>query len=972
MGDKQQVKQQKQQQEQQAFSHFFGNKEDFKKEIQQLNDKSDIENDPFQSERLKIFLGASSSSSISKIIYKGNKVCALKDMPLIRYSNIKKLINNNENYKYLFEGSEDQDYQPSKYGLRLIKKIYQFQTIKENMQKPIQFILTSQDSSKMSLNLLMKRTSNTMQFPLNIAFYIIKRVAEALQLLHSKNLCHGNVCPNNIFVSNYIIDDFQSSSQDNQFVSLHDSGMHYLYKSDPQIEKEINEINSKMKEEEQNIHMLNEYQIVQRNNIQFIAPELIDQFNPKEKCNSKKTNEEDQKNIYNNSNDQQQEKTEQVFEPTEKTDIYQLGLCLLCMCNTRDICNILSLFSLKQELQITLIGNKIEELELKQVKDKNRDKIKQLLKQMLDLNPKTRLSAQAVAERADTIYKSLQKKPMNDQDFQEIYDIDQYEMKGFIENFDEYLDFQRQQTIQKLQDVCKAVPKKQNPRSELIKNALNVIDQHIKSTRSFTISMMKSQCKQINENSEKQQLISQINEFNFFHQYSQYSQHGYFNMIVLERNKMLRINLFDHLVFSEEQTQKQQPEAFQFSLNSGSNQKKADLTILSCIFLDSISFITLDSYLNLCLWNIDLNKSILSNTLTDFEIQTVQLLNLSQTKIIIYDKYNIKVYNILKDQLSKVPKIFIEKNHDYQINLQEYQIKKVIPLNSQDNLFVVLTYRSQFILCNANLKKCECQFSLMNIPKIQDSFYDSQNSIPEAEILISENSYQQILENQSCQNNSSIIYQNPNQSQIQNQLLIQQQIIPNTIKKQNKNSNSLIKRFISFFRKSKQDLSLEEELKRQIIPDVPIVIILGNKFIYYIKLRDLVLKHFDKISNQQDLPSTGKFISGIFHPMDKAQILFINDNKEFIIYDYISNLLIIKLLFGDSLYDLQYFTFEKRNYLIIRDFSRLFISKLDLEYPSQAQSFQKIFTGQIRQFFIFPRCLAQQNYASVKSSFKNQ
>ncbi|KAL4487867.1 hypothetical protein ABPG72_022727 [Tetrahymena utriculariae] len=967
MGDNQQRKQQQQKNEKQAFSHFFGNKEDYLKEIQELNNINDSQNDPFQSERIKIFLGASSTSKITKKVYK-NKICAVKEMPLIRYLNIKKLINNNENYKYLFEESEDQDYQPSKYGLRLIKKIFQFQTI---IQKPIQCIVTSQDSSKTSLNLLMKRTSNFTQFPLNIAFYIVKRVAEALQLLHSKNLCHGNVCPNNIFVQSYIIDDFQSSSQDNQLVSLHDSGMHYLYKSDAQIEKEIKEINSKMKENEQNIHKLNEYQLVQRNHFEFIAPELIGQFNPKEKSNTKKKNEGGLQNNYNNNSDQQYEITPQQFEPTEKSDIYQLGLCLLCMCNTRDICNILSLFSLKQELQITLIGNKIEELELKQVKDKNRDKIKQLLKQMLEFNPKNRPSAQAVAERAETIYKSLQKKPMNDEGQEEISNSDQVEMDGFIENFDEYFEYQRQQTIQKLQDVCKVVPKKQNSRSELIKNALNVIDQHIKSTRNFTISMMKSQCKQINENSEKQQLISQINEFNFVHYYSQYSQHGYFNMIVLEKNKMIRLNLFDYLIFSEEKTEKQQLESFQFTLNTSENQKKLGLTILSCIFLDSISFITLDSYLEMNLWNIDLNKPILSNKFTDFDIETVELLNLSQNKIIIYDKFRIKVYNILKDQLSKVPKIFVEKNHDYQLSFQEYQIKKVIPLNSQDNLFVVLTFKSQFILCNANLKKCECQFSLMNIPKIQDNFYNENDFIPQAELLISENSYQQIIENQT-QNNSSIIYQNPNQSQIQNQLLTQQQIQANTIKKQNANSKSLLQKFVSFFRKSNQDLALEEEAKKQIIPDVPIAIILKDKYIYYMKLRDLVFKQFDKISNQQNLPSYGKYVCGIFHPMNKAQILFINDSKELIMYDYISDQLIITLHFAESLYDLQYFSFEKRNYLVIRDFSNLYISKLDLEYPAEAQNFQKIKSGQIRQFIMFPRCLAQQNSTSVKSSFRNQ
>ncbi|EAR88547.1 kinase domain protein (macronuclear) [Tetrahymena thermophila SB210] len=963
MGDKQ--KQQQQQNEQQTFAHFFGNLEDFNSEIKELKDIKIEQNDPFQRERLQIFLGASSTSNIQKKVYK-DKVCAVKEMPLIRYFNIKNLINYNENYKYLFEGSEDQEYQASRCGLRLIKKIYQFRIIKDKIPKPLQCVVTSQDSSKMSLNLMMKRTSNIMQFPLNIAFLIVKRVAEALQLLHSKNLCHGNVCPNNIFVSNYIIEDYQSSSQDNQSVYLHDSGMHYLCKWDAQIEKGIKETSSKIKEED--IHVLNEFQFVQRNHIQFIAPELIAWFNPKEKSNTKKKNEGDQQN----NNDQQQEITEQTFEPTEKSDIYQLGLCLLCMCNTRDISSILSLLSLKQELQITLIGNKIEELELKQVKDKNRDKIKQLLKQMLEFNPKIRLSAQAVIERADSIYKSLIKKPMNDDGFQEIHDIEQYEMKGFIENFDEYLEYQRQQTIQKLQDVCKVVPNKQNPRSELIKNALNVIDQHIKSTRNFTISMMKSQCKQINENSEKQQLISQINEFNFVHYQSQYSQHGYFNMIVLEKNKMIRLNLFDYLIFSEEKTEKQQLESFQYTLNTNENQKKQSLTIQSCIFLDSMSFITLDSQLEMNLWNIDLNKPILSNSLSDFDIQTVQLLNLSQNKIIIYDKFSVKVYNILKDQLSKLPKIFIEKNHDYELRFQEYQIKKLIPLNSPDNLFIVLTQKSQFILCNANSKKYECQFSLMNIPKIQNNYYNEENIIPQADLLISENSYQQIIENQTFQNNSSIIYQNPNQSYIQNQQQMQQLIHSNNIKKQNENSNSLFKKFVSFFKKCNQEPAFEQELKKQIIPDVPLVIILEAKYIYYIKLRDLVFKQFDKISNQQNLPSYGKYVCGIFHPMNKSQILFINDSKELIIYDYISDLAIIKLHFAESLLDLQYFSFEKRNYLVIKDFSNLFISKLDLEYPAEAQNFQKIKSGQIRQVIMFPRCLAQQTGTSVKSSYRNQ
>lgn len=93
---------------------YFGGNDDYEREVQNLKqvvqklscDDGDLEEyERLEAESKNTFLGATSSSTVIKCFY-DNQVSTLKTMPLIRYYNLKTLLNADSKYIQLFDRSD--------------------------------------------------------------------------------------------------------------------------------------------------------------------------------------------------------------------------------------------------------------------------------------------------------------------------------------------------------------------------------------------------------------------------------------------------------------------------------------------------------------------------------------------------------------------------------------------------------------------------------------------------------------------------------------------------------------------------------------------------------------------------------------------------------------------------------------------------------------------------------------------------
>jgi len=74
--------------------------------------------------------------------------------------------------------------------------------------------------------------------------------------------------------------------------------------------------------------------------------------------------------------------------------------------------------------------------------------------------------------------------------------------------------------------------------------------------------------------------------------------------------------------------------------------------------------------------------------------------------------------------------------------------------------------------------------------------------------------------------------------------------------------------------------------------------------------------------------------------------------------------MVIKFIFADSLYDIQLLPLGKHFYILVRDFSSLFLAKIDKDSPASETDFIRFRDGIVHDFVCFPRSL-DPNYRMI-------
>lgn len=179
-------------------------------------------------------------------------------------------------------------------------------------------------------------------------------------------------------------------------------------------------------------------------------------------------------------------------DPSSKSDIYQLGLCMLIMCNVEDMQCILSHVKEQPELHEFFIKQKIRNLDTN-TQDSG-DLTKRLLNQMLEMDRTKRLTSEEVYEKAQHIYSHLVNKtdlPSPQQRNNQAILINDKnvtdETVEFCDYLNVFLEIQKKETIHRLKKI---ISSKNVNKSDCISHTMNSIHSLLENTQLFTTNML--------------------------------------------------------------------------------------------------------------------------------------------------------------------------------------------------------------------------------------------------------------------------------------------------------------------------------------------------------------------------------------------------------------------------------------------------------------------------------------------------